>query len=656
MSAGMRRSCIPLAYRCTDSWPSPNVSLLSRDEQEEFFLRRKAIELYCLGSSFIEIKNTTGKVKSEVYRLLNRCLTPSSDGTIYGFLALLNGIRVVTYEREQTVIHTLGSGSGGCAGALTQLFRRFPEIESFLINLYLKKNARGTMPEARIGINVIHNDFVKELRKLGLTDNDWPFNTANCGYKSISEYFRHLRENDSQRVVASRSGVEAARRGATGTGIPPLLPTIRPYGSVMLDFHKVDAASVIIMTNEHGEEFDVPLARWHFGLMVEEQFGAALGYCIALELTPSADSALEVVSNTLSSRPHELCDVLALSEKKFLINQLMPDLEFQGFSVLKVDNGWSNAAHDVVNNIIDTVGCAVNFGPTRAWWRRSLIERIFGELTRRGLQRLPSTYGKGPGDTRITNPNSQASKFRIQLRDLIKLFQNCLREHNLVESEGLQYSSPYKCLEAAYVNPVSGFFRQPLPMSVVAHAKLMMHVEEVTVRGSVHKNIRPYFNLDRHKHTNQKLANSFWLIGKKLIVYVDRRLARIVFAYIKDTGEQLGQMIPSGPWAHSDCSWRDRKLLTRSGLARKYGLSNVDPLENLKAEKKEQLSNLTKTRRKKSSRTALEVLKIEAQQNRVARSGASVASPMPATRVDTIASPKSTQRDPFGLNDIPELD
>lgn len=37
--------------------------------------------------------------------------------------------------------------------------------------------------------------------------------------------------------------------------------------------------------------------------------------------------------------------------------------------------------------MIDTVGCAVNFGPVRAWWRRSLIERIFGELTRKGLQR-----------------------------------------------------------------------------------------------------------------------------------------------------------------------------------------------------------------------------------------------------------------------------
>ncbi|MFC0134388.1 hypothetical protein CR105_26335 [Massilia eurypsychrophila] len=156
----------------------------------------------------------------------------------------------------------------------------------------------------------------------------------------------------------------------------PLLQSIRPYSAVQLDFHKVDSATVIVLKNDHGVEFEVPLSRWHFGLMVEEKFGAALGFCVALELTPSGDSTLEVVSNALSSQPHDLADVIAASPGNVLINQLMPELAYQGFSILKVDNGWSNAAHEVVNNIISTVGCAINFGPTRAWWRRNRFCRI----------------------------------------------------------------------------------------------------------------------------------------------------------------------------------------------------------------------------------------------------------------------------------------
>jgi hypothetical protein len=656
MSRGDRRKRIPLAHADTQLWPTLDESRLTRQEQDELANRRAAVEMFARGSSFEEIKAVTGRSKSDVYRYVERCLTPAPDGAIYGFRALLRGTRVVPYQRRKEVEHAPGSGSGGCSGALSQLFSRFPEVEDLIKDLYFKQNNRGTMPEARIGMRAIHDAFQKELRRQGLTDSDWPFNTSNCGYKSIWQYCCRLREADVQHSALARSGADAARRGSVGNGIPRLLPPLRPYGAVILDFHKVDAASVIVLTNDYGEEFEVPLARWHFGLVVEESRGGALGFCVALELTPSADSTLEAISSALSSHAHALSDVLALSPEKFLVNQLMPELAYQCFSVLKVDNGWSNAAHEVVNNIIDTVGCAVNFGPTRAWWRRDLIERIFGEFTRRGLQRLPSTHGKGPGDTRSANPNQQAVKFRIHFTEIIAIFRRCQREHNLSDTERLQWTAPIKTLQAAYANPASGFFSQPLPLQVQAHAKLMMHVEEVTVRGDIEKNVRPYFNLDRHKHTNPTLANSYWLIGKKLIVYLDRRLARIVYATVKDTGEQLGLMHPSGPWAHSDCSWRDRKLMTRSGMARRYGASTVDPLEQTKLEKIEQLKALSKSRRRKSSRTALEVAKIERQQARAKQFKATTAPETESIEGQPVESPKADRKDPFGLNEIPSID
>lgn len=653
MKSNKIRTAIPAAYGDLNAWPRPDETLMGDDQLKSYISRRIAIEMYGAWSSFTSISQETGKSKSEVFRLLKRCLTIAPDGQIYGFRALPASVRIATYCRTQEVNHAPGSGSGGCAGALTRLFGRYPEIEDLVKNLYFKR-PEGGMHEARIALKDIHTKFKAALRALRLTDHHWPFNTSNEGYKSLCEYCNRLRDGEPRSAVGPRSGADASRRNTIGTGVRPLLPCLRPYSAVQLDFHKVDSASVIVLENDHGTLFEVPLARWHFGLMADEKSGAILGFCVALELTPSSDSTLEVVSSALSAGTKDVADVHVISPDHVLINQLMPELACQGFSILKVDNGWSNAAHEVVNNIIRTVGCAVNFGPTRAWWRRNMIERIFGELTRRGLQRLPSTHGSGAADTRRSNANEKAAQFRISLEDLVALFKRCVREHNLADTEGKQWSSPLQCLRAAYGNPRSGFFSQPLPASVQAHPGLMMHIEEVTVRGNVKEGVRPYFKLDRHRHTNEVLAHSYWLIGKVLVVYVDRHLARMVYATVKDTGEQLGRMIPAGPWADSDCSWRDRKLMSRAGMNRTYSDVSTDPLEELKQEKIAQLKASKRASRFKSSKTGLDVARMTAQQKRAAAAQAMAVDEQAPEDEEIESAPLGgIGPDPFGLHGLP---
>ena len=655
MSRGARRKRIPPAYQDIGAWPCPDTSCLTRDEQTAFLRKKHAMEMYAIGATYSEIAKSTGIWKSDLYRMLARCLSFGPNGQIFGFFALLRGTRTGTYRREKEVRHQPGSGSGGCSGALSLLFERYPEIEEMVIHGY-RNDEKGAMPESRPPVIAIHDAFKKALRKLGLTDNDWPFNTENCGYKSLHNYLCSLRNDDPQGTAQARSGTEAARRGAVGTGIPSILPSLRPCGCMQLDFHKVDAASIFVLINDHGEELEIPVSRWHFGLLIDEAKGAVMGFSVVFDLNPSGDDTLEIVCSALSSRDRQFTSIHAAEHGAVLINQLLPELEYQGFSVLKVDRAWANAAHEVVNNIIDIVGCAVNFGPSRAWWCRHLIEQIFGELTRRGLQRLPSSHGKGPSDSRINDPNAQAIKFRIEVHDLIGVFLKAVREHNLSGTERLQGSSPLGSLKAALANPTSGLFLQPLPADAQAQRRLMMHVEEVTVRGNLNKNIRPYFNLDRHKHTNSKLAKNFALIGKTLIVYVDRRLARNVYAVVKETGEQLGRMRLTGAWANSDCTWRFRKMMIRSALGKRYRGNSEDPMEDIKQEKMNQLKERPKSSARKSSRTALEVVRIEAQQSRVEHihlpaDPREFVSDAPARRTSPVG-----KSDPFGVNAIPQID
>lgn len=285
MTDQKKRTRIHPVHSDLSLWPQVDISRMDREDQRIYNNKQTAITLYAAGSKFDVIETETGIRRNEVYRALRRCLTLAPDGHIYGFRALVIGTRVKEFERTADVVHEKGSGSGGCAGALSQLFKKFPEVESLVIDLFCKLGSRDAMHEARIAIVDIHNQFKKKLRELGFTDDDWPFSTGNVGYKAIYTYCKSLRLKNAQGTMGARAGEEAVLRSQAGNGSKQIFPMLRPYGAVQLDFHKVDSATVIVLENDYGEEFEVPLSRWYFGLVVEEHSRSALGYAVVLELT-----------------------------------------------------------------------------------------------------------------------------------------------------------------------------------------------------------------------------------------------------------------------------------------------------------------------------------------------------------------------------------
>ncbi|HEX7649721.1 MAG TPA: hypothetical protein VF450_20160 [Noviherbaspirillum sp.] len=651
MSQGMKRTLIPLVYADTTTWHCPDISVLDAEDQALFTARKTAVEMYAHGDPYHVIREATHKRQSEVRRLVHRCLIPAGDGAPLGFYALLPHVRFKQYTRKAIVHHEQGEGSGGCAGALEQLFRKHPDIRQSVEDDYLKVNGRKCIPEPRISLRTVHRHFKEALRKKGFTDNDWPFNTFNCGYSAICRYCKFLELKRTSRSILARSGIDAARREIVGNGYQSILPCLRGYSFVQLDYQKIDAASIITIRNDHGVEHHIPISRWHIALLVEERYGPVIGAYVALELTPSGDTTLEVIESALKpcdKREGDPRYALVQDGKVFVID-LIPDLAYQCFSALKVDNAWCHAAHEVINNIIDTVGCSVNFGPTYGWWRRALVEHIIGKLSARGLQRLPSTYGSGPGDTRVEDPQGKAIKFRIMLSDLIAIIYAVIREHNLMRTERLQWSSPIECIRIAQQHPASGLFHQPLPRALQDNPRLLAHIEEVTVRGNLTKGRRPYFISDRCAYTNPKLAHAHWLIGKKLIIYVNRRKCRLVSATVKETGEQLGMMVPSRRWAASDCSWRDRKLLNRIGFAERCADESPDPMQQFCTEKARKLMSRKKSKHKKASADALHVARYA-----MARVADAVAPTTPVTAPSTQTTPTSAvDCDPFGLDKLP---
>jgi putative transposase len=515
MSSGSRRSLIPPALRDLSLWRSPDEEAFDRDTLEVYQRRKRAVEMYASSSSYGAIQTDLSISAQEVRRLVKRCVVTASDGSIFGFAALLPGVRLEGYKRKKRVEHTLGGGSGGCAGALTMLFEQMPEVHAFIDEEFLKL---GEGPHnALVSYRDLHGAFLKRLREAGLGDHEWPLNTKDCGYKSLRKYCVDLLYDNPARWIRARGGVQVARRTSVGSGTWPVIPTMRGMTTCQLDFHKVDAESIIFFETSEGARLPLPVARWHIGLLVEERWGLVLGAFIALETNPSGDSVLEVVESAL--RPAEVtndgvfCSLTV--DGKVLPNQILSELGYLGFSVLKMDNAWSNASTGVVDNIIRTVGCAINYGPVRAWWRRALIELIFGHLTRRGLQRLPSTVGAGPTDPVKNDPVGHAKKFEITIRDLVDIVFACIRERNETRSERIGFATPMSALLSCMNKSGSPVFSQPLPSSAKENLKLLARTEVVTVLGNAERNVRPYVNIGRWKYTSPNLASSYHLVGQK---------------------------------------------------------------------------------------------------------------------------------------------
>jgi hypothetical protein len=524
--------------------------------------------MYVSGSAHGQILAATGIRKAEVHRLLKRCRSLAGDGRIFGLRALIPGTRIESYKRTAPLTCSPGDANRGCAGALEQLFERFPQLRKEVHTTYLQTVPRRKGSDARIRVCDLHAKFIRWLEANGLKKTEWPLNTRNEGLEALRRYCKSLLDDDPERWIRARSGLDASRRLTVGRGIAPVLPMLRPYGAVQLDFHKVDSACVIHVTNPFGCEVRVPLARWHIGVLLEERFELILGAVLALELTPSADSVLETIECALAPVVQGIggCALAIGMGGHIFPNQVFSTLSGQCFSVLRMDNGWSNTAHDVIENVVDAIGCTVHFGPVHAWWGRDAIERVFGQLTRGGLQRSPATYGSHPGDTRKQNPDALANRLDISLSDLTVALEHAIQVHNASRTGALLMGSPIDALRAAMENPASGFIPSPLPANTGEFPLLMYHSEVVTVRGSIKKGERPYVKICGWRYTNPRLANDFNLVGMHLRLYCSRRDVRVVYASIYETGEVIGELQAPNRWRDVHITWRHRQLIQRSGV------------------------------------------------------------------------------------------
>lgn len=609
---GRPRKVVPVVHRDSLKWVSVDEKTLRREKGDlvstRFKKRKEAVQMYLDDRKFDAIERATGIGQNMVLYWVKRCLISDEAGGIIGFPALV-GVRE-GYTRTLPQRGTRGSGSAGYAGEFGRLMSNHPKLLEHIENLLFGEDP-DSISETKISYSVIHEVFKADLRATGLTDDDYPFNTDDVGYQSVYRLCKELEATNPFRSKKAREGRNAGSR-RDGRGPLPRFRALRPLSIVQLDFHFIDAIGIVVLVDPNGVEHEIPVARFYIGLLMDEQSGSILGFHYVLQIQPSADSVLDVVESAIRPREFREDDPLLkfTPDGKFLMNSLIDGLSRQGFTMLRMDRGWSNIAKDVTNNIMDTLGCALHFGPSASWWVRPQIERIFETLTERGMQRMPSTLGTNPQDVRKDHPVDQAIRYRIMSSDLLAVIASEIQRFNTEGHAGTHHASPREVIQAAIAHDDSPYMPQPLPRNKGQDWALFAHVEDVRISRD-QKGACPSARVSAIacRYSSSYLAENDWLVGKRILIHINRRDVSQAFGVLAETSANIGELKAEKRFRDGRVTWTEALALKRSGHIRTRHSDHVSAATQLRVQKAKELREAAKSKRRTSQREALTAAK-----------------------------------------------
>ena len=115
------------------AWPTVADTGFDQSTRNRFKMRQQAILRYIAGESIKEIEKSTGVNRRQLYRWLERAQAQHPDGRPFGFRAVVRYMRIAEYARVRDVQVNGHDGGRGAAGALTQLFERYPALAGWLL-------------------------------------------------------------------------------------------------------------------------------------------------------------------------------------------------------------------------------------------------------------------------------------------------------------------------------------------------------------------------------------------------------------------------------------------------------------------------------------------------------------------------------------------
>lgn len=530
----------------TSNWKGVNINLLDKDVQNIFEDRKLAVDTFLKTDVPIsKIIKMTNIKRQNLYRLIERCLSIHKDGDLYGYRALIPYIRVNKPSNVHSVFYIL---------------QNHPNIKKQIDGEILGKvNAKGLTKEKAISIKNIHRHFLKECLEAGISTTDYPFNLKTRGLYSFYNYANSLL-NTSISASAGRISEDSKRKAInSGIGIQDYkgLP-IEPMGSVQFDGHKIDAYFTIDHQMPDGSIKPVVISRIWILAVLDVVTRCVLGYYITYGSEYSSDDVIKTIIQSMKEwQPkHLTIPNLKYNDGAGFPNHTISEAKNARFKTFYLDNGMSNLGNRVKDFIIDKLHAAYCLGPVANPMRRGHIERFFRRLTEEVIQRLPSTTGSNPKDIKRQDPQKNATKYNVNVKQVEEILDVWIANYNNTPHSGLNGKTPLQTFQD-YLD--SGFVLQTYPDNQWQDFLIMEFTR--TIIGNKHTGTRPYVNFERVRYTSEFLRQSPHLIGKKVLLKVNPDDIRKIKIFLVDSGEEIGTIQAIGAWSISPHSLDLRKQI-----------------------------------------------------------------------------------------------
>lgn len=403
-----------------DQWPEPIIEGHTPDSLEKYWRNRRALGLYATGHTEADIFKAT---KLRLKRVSAMFISAGSINARWeeanGFYVCVPGwIKPRSNQRHKPLPCTGGVVTIGLAGALGRLFQIYPDLLKVMLNLVYNRRHPDDYPANVITTSLVHEVFMEQCRKIGLTSNEYPLNTKHRGKSAIREWLKQELAKNPLAHADGLYGAEAKRdtsRAHTAANSNTKYPKELAYGRGELDGHVHDSLwKAFVVLQGHTFEFESDL-RPMLVRLIDRETTVTLAHTLTFKGQYSRAHLLKTILNSL--RPWEPMDLsdFAGSDFGYRPGAGFPSmLEDFAWRLLK-EIAWDRHTAQVAAASSMTIRLALGVhsiameGPGEGAARGS-IERGFGQLSHESRQLLNAT-GRNPSDVARRAPERSADKY-----------------------------------------------------------------------------------------------------------------------------------------------------------------------------------------------------------------------------------------------------
>lgn len=616
---GYRRATLPAEMALTQFWPGIDPSVLVAAEIARFDKLKEAVESYLRGLRMAPILKNLGLTYQELYRAVRKCVHRHDDGLIFGWRALIPGMRVTRYERRKPLTSNADNPGRGCSGALQLIFKENSEVKRKL-DIYLEKQCpEGGGAESRVTQTSAHSYFLALCREEGIPAFKWPFSAAKKGKGAVRSYFKKFMDDHYEQIVLPQYGERAQVKSKTGNGKKSRLLANFPYDVIEVDEHKAHFLGSIGIPTESGLRF-FAITRVIIITVTDRRSGLVLGYHVVFRREARTGDLMEAIHNAITPWKKRTFSLKGLQydDEDGFASGLSPSLENCGWAALLLDNALIHLADDVIGRVRQTVGCDVNFGPAGQPGRRAVGELVFKRLSENGFTRVPSTTGSNTEDPLRQEPEVKACKTRLHMNAVLDLVELAIAHYNGIVTKRAHGASALKYVQEVAMDDQLDFLMPQLPVRLQHTAPLNVQIITANITGSEKDGVRPRVYFANTYYTNEYLSNSWSYLGKEVRLHVDPSDVSSVKAYTAE-GAFLGTLLAAEEWGRAPHTLESRtqvaRLVSDGKLVRQEGETYVQAF----------------------LRTLKEQARKEGRTGRVSRAGTALAEELRSTQA-TVAS------------------